>query len=81
MSKTNREKQKINKINDLLKNSCAKRIQRAWRNYKTKKLIKSYSNDIRSKYLKNLKSSEEPPLSSRSLGFGLKMKKKILSEY
>jgi len=46
------------KIKDILRIACAKKIQRAWRRYKTKKLIKSYSNDIRKKELKTL---ENPP--------------------
>lgn len=38
-----------------------KKIQRAWRNYKTKKLIKSYSNNISLKFTGKLKNQ----LSSR----------------
>ena len=34
---------------EILRIAPAKKIQRAWRNYKTKKLIRNYSNDIRRK--------------------------------
>ena len=34
---------------EILRIASAKKIQRAWRNYKTKKLIRNYSNDIRRK--------------------------------
>ena len=34
---------------DFLRSACAKKIQRAWKRYKTKQLIRSYSNDIRKK--------------------------------
>jgi hypothetical protein len=63
---------------DLLRSACAKKIQRAWRNYKTKKLIRSYSNDIRSKYLRSIHISDDPK-STRSTGTGLRFKKKLLS--
>lgn len=75
-AKDNKEKQYLSKINDILRTASAKKIQRAWRNYKTKKLIRSYSNDIRSKYLRNMNISEEP-LTVRSQGIGLKFKKKL----
>jgi len=69
-AKDNKDRQYSMKAND---------IQRAWRNYKTKKLIKSYSNDIRHKHSKPLPHSDEPLLSVRSQGAGLKFKK-ILNE-
>jgi hypothetical protein len=46
---SSRDSQYFLKIKDILRIACAKKIQRAWRRYKTKKLIKSYSNDIRKK--------------------------------
>jgi hypothetical protein len=56
--------------------ASAKKIQRAWRNYKTKKLIKSYSHDIRLKLTKSLQSHHDDNLLTvRSLGRGLKFKK------
>lgn len=75
-AKDHKEKQYMSKINDILRTASAKKIQRAWRNYKTKKLIRSYSNDIRNKYLRNMNISEEP-LTVRSQGIGLKFKKKL----
>lgn len=35
--------------------ASVKKIQRAWRNYKTKKLIRSYSNDISLKFTNKMK--------------------------
>lgn len=35
--------------------ASVKKIQRAWRSYKTKKLIKSYSNNISLKFTGKLK--------------------------
>jgi len=78
-AKDNKDRQYSMKANDILRTACAKKIQRAWRNYKTKKLIKSYSNDIRHKHSKPLPHSDEPLLSVRSQGAGLKFKK-ILNE-
>jgi hypothetical protein len=37
--------------------ASVKKIQRAWRNYKTKKLLKSYSTDINLKIKKDIKYS------------------------
>ena len=47
--RSSRESQQSLRIKDILRIACAKKIQRAWRRYKTKKLIKSYSSDIRKK--------------------------------
>lgn len=67
-------------MNDILRTACAKKIQRAWRNYKTKKLIRCYSNDIRNKYLRNINISEEiTNASSKSQPIGLKFKKKLMT--
>lgn len=68
----------MSRINDILRTASAKKIQRAWRNFKTKRLIKSYSNDIRNKYLiRNGSNGEESILTVRSQGMGLKFKKKL----
>lgn len=75
-----RESQYSIRANDILRTACAKKIQRAWKNYKTKKLIKSYSNDIRHKYSKNLMQSDDPMLSVRSQGGSLKFKKTLPGE-
>jgi hypothetical protein len=76
-AKDNKEKHYLSRINDFLRTASAKKIQRAWRNYKTKKLIRSYSNDIRNKYLRSINISEDPLSSVRSQGMGLKFKKKL----
>jgi hypothetical protein len=55
--------------------ASVKKIQRAWRNYKTKKLIKSYSNNLSLKFAGKVKSQmqsgrDEPKiLTVRSCGF------------
>ena len=65
-------------MNDILKIASAKKIQRAWRRYKTKSLIKSYSNDIRKKHAKPLNFQDELTVkSARSQGGGMKLKMKI----
>lgn len=76
--KDQRERVFVRAAEDLLRSACAKKIQRAWRNYKTKKLIRSYSNDIRSKYLRSINISDDPK-TTRSTGTGLRFKKKLLS--
>lgn len=76
--KEQRERVFVRAAEDLLRSACAKKIQRAWRNYKTKKLIRSYSNDIRSKYLRSINISDDPK-TTRSTGTGLRFKKKLLS--
>lgn len=72
--------------------ASVKKIQRAWRNYKTKKLVKSYSNNIALKFTGKMKSclleggvDENKILTVRSCGFNgrtngiKKMGKKNLS--
>jgi hypothetical protein len=56
--------------------ASVKKIQRAWRNYKTKKLIKSYSNNISLKFTGKIKNKlqtkegeEIKILTVRSCGF------------
>lgn len=56
--KEGKESQMHRIATDFLKIACAKKIQRAWRKYRTKKLIRSYSNDIRKKNLKKIESIE-----------------------
>lgn len=53
--------------------ASVKKIQRAWRNYTTKKLLKSYSNDIRLKCKQPIDSSD-CLLSVRSQGRSLRFK-------
>jgi hypothetical protein len=79
-AKESKDRQYSVRANDILRTACAKKIQRAWRSFKTKKLIKSYSNDIRHKYSKPLAQCDEPLLSVRSQGAGLKFKKLINEE-
>lgn len=73
--KAGKESQYSVLAHDILRTACAKKIQRAWKNYKTKKLIKSYSNDIRHKYAKQLPMADEP-LTARSQG-SLRFKKDL----
>ena len=55
--------------------ACAKKIQRAWRRYKTKQLIRSYSNDIRKKDARKIEPAEELTIkSARSHNTGLRLK-------
>lgn len=58
---------------EILRTACAKKIQRAWRNYKTRKLIRSYSNDIRRKDVKGLGET-------KSASVGLRFKRKLIEE-
>lgn len=58
--------------------ASVKKIQRAWRNYRTKKLLKSYSNNISLKLTSKLKNklNNDNILTVRSLGADFKKKKK-----
>ena len=70
-----RDSQYTIRMKDILRTACAKKIQRAWRNHLTRKLIKSYSNDIRKKDLKRAETFDEMTLrTARSQGGGLKLK-------
>lgn len=37
--------------------ACARKIQRAWKNYKTKKLIRTYSHTLSLKFSNKMKHS------------------------
>jgi hypothetical protein len=74
-----RDSQRSVRIKDILRTACAKKIQRAWRRYKTKRLIKSYSNDIRKKDVKRVE-IEEGVRSARSQGGGMKLKMRLMGE-
>lgn len=67
--------------------ACARKIQRAWRNYKTKQLLHVYSHNLSIKYSNKMKNNwietEPKILNVKSCGYksGQNQMKKNLKEY